>query len=234
MIAKYWWSQQEKGNKIHWLSWRKMIKPKGQGGLGFRDIHALNIATLSRQVWRLIENPNSSCATILKAKYFPDGHILDAKPCDSMSCTWRSILHGVELVKQGVIWRVGVGEQVNIWYDPWIPRAWCRRIITPRGDSILSKVSELISPITRQWDHQLVTDTFSTEEVHLILSMPLRDGAVDFIAWHLDSRGLHSVRNAYKLQVEWETRAAGTDSGSSTQCAYVLALVEKETSIRPH
>jgi hypothetical protein len=110
MIAKYWWSQQDKENKMHWISWRKLIKSKGQGGLGFRDIHAFNIAMLSRQAWRLIQNPDSLCATILKAKYYPDCHILEAKPCVNMSYTWRSILHGIELVKEGVIWCIGDGE----------------------------------------------------------------------------------------------------------------------------
>jgi hypothetical protein len=43
-----------------------MIKPKGQGWLGFRDIHGFNIAMLSRQVWRFIQKPNSLCATILR------------------------------------------------------------------------------------------------------------------------------------------------------------------------
>jgi hypothetical protein len=148
MIAKYWWSQQDKENKMHWISWRKLIKSKGQGGLGFRDIHAFNIAMLSRQAWRLIQNPDSLCATILKAKYYPDCHILEAKPCVNMSYTWRSILHGIELVKKGVIWRIGDGEQVDIWRDPWLSRAWCRKVLTPRGHNLISKVSELICPIT--------------------------------------------------------------------------------------
>lgn len=46
-VCKYWWSQQDKSNKIHWLSWEKLTKPKGDGGLGFRDIYGFNMAMLA-------------------------------------------------------------------------------------------------------------------------------------------------------------------------------------------
>jgi hypothetical protein len=52
--------------------------------------------------------------------------------------------------------------------------------------------------------------------------MPIQDGAVDFLAWYFDPRGLHSVRNAYKLQIEGEIHEAGTYTGSSMQRAEVL------------
>jgi hypothetical protein len=80
------------------------------------------------KVWCLIQNPNSLCAIILKAQYFPDCHILDAKPAKNMSYTWTSILHGVDLVKK----RCGVAywrwEQFDIWQDLWIPRAWYQNL----------------------------------------------------------------------------------------------------------
>jgi len=28
IIARYWWSQQDKRNKIHWLSWEKLTRSK--------------------------------------------------------------------------------------------------------------------------------------------------------------------------------------------------------------
>ncbi|KAK1660258.1 hypothetical protein QYE76_048417 [Lolium multiflorum] len=38
------------------------------------------------------------------------------------SKTWHAIEYGLELLKQGVIWRVGNGAQIRAWRDPWIPR----------------------------------------------------------------------------------------------------------------
>jgi hypothetical protein len=31
MVCRYWWNQQERKHKIHWLSWETMIKPKKEG-----------------------------------------------------------------------------------------------------------------------------------------------------------------------------------------------------------
>jgi hypothetical protein len=51
---------------------------KRQGGMGFRDIHCFNLALLAKQAWRLLDNPDSLCVTILRAKYFPDGDLMTA------------------------------------------------------------------------------------------------------------------------------------------------------------
>jgi len=52
------------------------------------------------------------------------------------------------LLKEGIIWRIGDGNQVKIWSDPWIPRSETRKVITPRNRSLLTKVAELIDPLT--------------------------------------------------------------------------------------
>jgi hypothetical protein len=118
MISQYWWSHQDR-DKMHWLPWDLMKKPKYARGMGFRDLYAFNIAMLAKQGWRIVHNLESLSGQILRAKYFPDGSIFQARAHASISYTWHSI---PELIKKGMIWRVGNGRSVHIWNDPWIPR----------------------------------------------------------------------------------------------------------------
>ena len=101
--------------------------------MGFRDLHSFNLAMLSKQVWRLISEPDSLCAKVLRAKYYPQGDILKAGPKTGSSFTWQSIMAGLATFKRGYIWRIGTGEKVDIFLDPWIPSSLDRRIVTPRG-----------------------------------------------------------------------------------------------------
>ncbi|XP_073358238.1 uncharacterized protein [Aegilops tauschii subsp. strangulata] len=85
LIGNYWWSQQDKENTTHWISWKKLTEPKCHGGLGFRDMHGFNPTMLSWQIWRLIQCLDSLCARILQARYYPNKHILEAELKDGIS-----------------------------------------------------------------------------------------------------------------------------------------------------
>jgi hypothetical protein len=116
---------------------------------------------------------------VLRAKYYPDGKLLEAIEKSGMSYFWRSIVRGLKALKEGIIWRVGDGTNIKIWEDPWLPRGTTRRPITPNGSTILTKVSELIDPYTVAWDKEPVNDIFWKEDVQHILAIPIRQGAVD-------------------------------------------------------
>jgi hypothetical protein len=168
-IGRYWWSQQDKVHKIHWLSWEKLTRSKKKGGLGFRDLHLFK----ARQALRLLTCLDTLCGQVLKAKYFPNKNILQCIARDGISYSWRSILWGIEWLKEGIIWRIGNGSSVNIWSDPWLPRGVTRRPATPKGRSLLSRVSDLIDPNTGAWDEQLVYDTFWSDDAETIMAIPI-------------------------------------------------------------
>jgi hypothetical protein len=109
---------------------------------------SFNLAMLAKQVWRLITGPDSLCAQVLQAKYYPDGNILKAGPKAGSSFTWQSILAGITTFKRGYIWRVGNGEKINIWTGPWISSSPTRMITSQRGNAVYTKVSDLIDPTT--------------------------------------------------------------------------------------
>jgi hypothetical protein len=86
--------------------------------------------------------------------------ILMAGPKNGSSFTWQSIVAGIQTFKRGCIWRVGSGENIKIRSDPWVPVSPNRKIISPRGDCILTRVSELIHPYRGQWDQELILNVF--------------------------------------------------------------------------
>ena len=85
--------------------------------MGFRDLHSFNLAMLAKQSWRLLTQPDSLCARVLKAKYFPNFSILKAGTKSGSSYTWQSIVAGLTTFKRGCIWIVGSGSSTNIWED---------------------------------------------------------------------------------------------------------------------
>ena len=101
MMRQYWWGVENGKRKMAWLSWEKMILPKDMGGMGFRDMRSFNQALLAKQAWRLLDSPDSLCARLLRAKYYPNGNLLDTVFPSSSSAVWKGIMHGLDLLKKG-------------------------------------------------------------------------------------------------------------------------------------
>jgi hypothetical protein len=108
------------------VSWEVMTRPKYMGGLGFRDIELFNLALLARQAWRILQDPSSLSARILKAKYFPASDFLQAELGSSPSQVWRAIVEGKGILAPGLIRRVGNDASTHIWRDNWLP--WDHRM----------------------------------------------------------------------------------------------------------
>lgn len=52
---------------------------RAKGGMGFRDMHIVNLAKLGKQGWRLMQEPESLVAPVLRANYHPGSSFLNAE-----------------------------------------------------------------------------------------------------------------------------------------------------------
>jgi hypothetical protein len=48
---------------------------------------------------------------------------------------------------------------INICEDEWIPSSHSRKVLTPKGQNICTRVSDLIDPYTNSWDMDFVNQT---------------------------------------------------------------------------
>lgn len=153
MIAKFWWGAKMDERKFHWLSLSKLCRPKDEGGLGFRHLELFNTALLAKQVWRLLHHQNLIAFQVLRAKYFADSTVLEAKVGYHPSFTWRSIANSIWVVKEGSRWKIGNGKSVLVWKDRWLLSPPSFRVITPKGinDEGL-KVCDLFQQYGAGWD----------------------------------------------------------------------------------
>jgi ribonuclease HI len=215
LARNFWWGADKGKRKTHWQAWSCLTKPKHNGGLGFRDFRLFNQALLARQAWRLLDKPDSLCARVMKAKYYPNGSLVDTAFGGNASPGWRAIEHGLALLKKGIVWRIGNGRSVRIWRDPWIPRDHSRRPITTKRNCRVKWVSDLLGQ-DGSWDVQNVSRVFLPIDADEILkirtSVRLEE---DFLAWHPDRLGQFSVRSAYKLAISLDY--ADESSSSSGQ-----------------
>ena len=69
---------------------------------------------------------------------------------------------------------------MKIWEDHWLPKGSTRKPATPRRSCLLTKVSELIDPLTGEWDEQLIRDIFWPQDADEILQIPINDQMEDW------------------------------------------------------
>uniref|UniRef100_A0A803PSV0 Reverse transcriptase n=1 Tax=Cannabis sativa TaxID=3483 RepID=A0A803PSV0_CANSA len=163
MMARFWWGSSESKNKIHWVKWDKLCKPKDKGGMGFKNMEKFNQSLLAKQGWKIINHPHSLLARVLT-----NSTLLEAKLGGFSFFMWRSILWGRKIIEKGVRWRVQSGRGVCINEDKWLPRPSTFSLCTP------AKVNHGVS-LDQMKDAEgsskqdTIDQTFHPDDVPLIL-----------------------------------------------------------------
>ncbi|XP_062089465.1 uncharacterized protein LOC133795999 [Humulus lupulus] len=202
--ARYWWGSTTEQKKIHWRAWHKMCRPKCEGGLGFRGFIQYNQALLAKQAWRLLINPTSLLAKVLKARYYQHTSILEAREGHYPSITWRSIIWGRDLLRRGLRRRIGNGKETLAFSDPWVPRP----------PSFLPSIIDISDPLRvhdlfetpGSWNMIRVQQFFNAADAQNILTIPLTQfDHPDSWLWHYTNHGNYTIKSGYNLASAMDT-----------------------------
>ncbi|CAH9108066.1 unnamed protein product [Cuscuta europaea] len=189
------------GRGTSWKHWVGMSFPKKKGGMGFKRMREFNLAMLEKQAGRIFKQPDSLVARVLKARYYPCSSFIEAKIGHNPSFVWRSIFETHSLIKQGFMWKMGKGNLINVWRDPWSP--------CPDNSKVESVVIEGLENCTvagllqaggAARDIDILTDLFNSRDRKLILKIPVSLRRVQgqvIRRWEEDGR--YSVRSSYRF-----------------------------------
>ena len=150
-----------------------MTQPKFMGGLGFRDFELFNLASLARQSWRLLQNPDSLCGRLLKVGYFRDRYILTAELGSHPSQISRAVLEGRDVLAEGLIKRIGDVSTARICTHNWIPRSVTMRPVACLVVDPPTLVKDLIDSTSASWKQELINQVFVAVDANPIQSIPL-------------------------------------------------------------
>lgn len=160
-LKKFFWGGSIDLRKIHWIDWNTLCTRKLEVGLGFRNLLFFNQAILAKQAWKIATQTNSLLHKLFKAIYFPRNSFLQASMGKNPSYYWRDLIWGQELLKTGLGWRIGIGNEISIRQDNWIPG---KTYFQPYSTAVLNpantRVSQLINEETRSWKIDLIRENF--------------------------------------------------------------------------
>jgi hypothetical protein len=124
-------------------------------------------------------------------------------------------MHGLELLKKGIVWRICNGKNVRIWRDNWIPRGDFK-ITANVTKSRIRWVKDIIDHDKKEWKEDVVKKIFMPHDAEEVLKIRIPNlEQEDFVSWHFEKNGIFSVRSAYKLALN-EKLAINTNSSRST------------------
>lgn len=119
---------------------------------------------------------------------------------NNSSYVWRSIMEARDLVLSRSRLKVGSGETIKVWTDPWIPNNEGSLLTSPVIPKLQDiTVNNLLCPKNKDWDLEVLRDIFSEQDVVRIMRIP-RSCRVrpDSWLWINDDKGTYSVKSGYK------------------------------------
>lgn len=241
IIRRFWWTgvqEEQETSPIAYRSWDDICKPTVQGGLGIRDMETVNKSLIIHSAWNIANNKNPFLTTILKAKYFPSNSFWTAPNRGPRSIFWSSVMQVRQHILSNATYQLHAGNS-SIWSSPWSP-IWSNiydHLLTPVVTNPLpAKVSDLWIHGTNNWDHLLLSTTFTEQAVQIIEAIPVvNSDQDDILRWSPASNGQCTTKAAYSYLANQEVHQLPSQGSRSIShdANLILQKVWKYKSIPP-
>jgi hypothetical protein len=113
------WEERYCKRKYHLVNWKTVCLPKDHGGLGVLDLEVMNIALLSKWLWKLF-NEKGFWQTILENKYLKNTTMGQCTQKVGDSHLWQGLMEVKPLFLSCCNLKVGMGTKTRFWEDTWI------------------------------------------------------------------------------------------------------------------
>ncbi|KAF4347508.1 hypothetical protein G4B88_020631 [Cannabis sativa] len=116
----------------------------------------------------------------------------------SPSYIWKSIIWGRELLIKGLRKRVGTGDTILVFQDPWLPRPFSFKPTSFNHSHSNLLVKDLMAETRIGWNVDLLRVLFNEADQQCIGSIPLcKFPKEDSWMWHYTVDGSYSVKSGY-------------------------------------
>lgn len=128
---------------------------------------------------------------------------MDSTCAKTASHGWRGILHGRDLLKKKLGWKIGNGSSVKLWYDPWLSGSELAQPVGPAPlDSKAWLVSDLFLPDSVDWDERKIGDVLPALRETILAIKPSRFRGPDRRVWLPSKDGNYCTKSGYQVAAQ--------------------------------
>ena len=240
IIRNFWWTgvrQDPSTRSLCLKAWKDICTPKKEGGLGIRNLQAVNQSLILMTAWRIAQNPQDHLHKVLQSKYFPGSSIWRPNSNAPKSAFWVSILKMLPMLKAHSFYQITQGN-ISIWSTPWCS-SWTSiyddLIIQDPHFAYPSKVKDLWLPNSKTWNVNLIDNLFTPRmALNIKNTQIINSNEQDFLCWKPTKNGVCSAKSAYYICVqELYREEQGRPAPPSQETVQILNHVWKSKLIIP-
>ena len=122
------WFTMDRKKKLHLVGWKKITKPKKDGGLSLQSAKERNTALLAKLNWLFHQEKDSLWVKVLSHKYSRRRRQPLPNP-KSCSPIWAALKKGKPIFKKGIKWIASKESELSFWHDKWLSDRPIRSLI---------------------------------------------------------------------------------------------------------